>query len=220
MAFWHLTGSIQDNGLDIPDTLEPSPVYNDNEACIPWSHNMTTKQIWQMEMCENSVCEWVQDLSLRVLHIKGKINPADIFTKEMPNGAHFCCLQDFFMCQLSDFLQQTYLDIHLSQQQDEPILHQVMPSAASTASGVMRGHYLSALCSLSLCNTLTAISHLSSAGRQIMQCSLQIVPSIIWGVILLSFLFPLAALFFSHSPLDVLNHPRLIFPAPFPWTQG
>jgi hypothetical protein len=89
MALGHLAGSIQDNGLDIPDTLKPSPVYNDNEACVPWSHNMTTKQIRHMEMHENSVHKLVQDLSLQVLHIKGKINPADIFTKKMRNGAHF-----------------------------------------------------------------------------------------------------------------------------------
>jgi hypothetical protein len=54
------------------------------------------------------------------------------------------------MCRLSDFLQQSYLEVHLSRQQDEPVLHQVMPSATLSASGVMRGHYLSALCSLPL----------------------------------------------------------------------
>ena len=89
MALQHLAGSLRYNGRDISDTLEPSPVYNDNEACIRWSHNTTTKQIWHIEMHENSVCEWVQDFLLRVLHPKGKINPADIFTKEMRDGAHF-----------------------------------------------------------------------------------------------------------------------------------
>ena len=50
---------------------------------------MTTKQIRHMEMRENSVREWVNDQLLRALHVKGKINPADTFTKEMRDGAHF-----------------------------------------------------------------------------------------------------------------------------------
>ena len=88
IASSNLAGSICDDGHDIPDTLELSLAYNDNEACVCWS-NMTTKQIRHMEMCENSVREWVQDQSLQVLHVKGKINPADIFIKEMRDGTHF-----------------------------------------------------------------------------------------------------------------------------------
>jgi hypothetical protein len=36
-----------------------------------------------MEMWENAVCEWVQDAFLKILHVSGCINPADIFAKEM-----------------------------------------------------------------------------------------------------------------------------------------
>jgi len=96
-----------------------------------------------MEIRENSVHKWVQDLSLQVLHVKGKINPADIFTKEMHDGGDFRHLRDPFMCRLSDFLQQSLVDVHLSRQQDEPVLHQIMPSAASSSSSVMTGSYLS-----------------------------------------------------------------------------
>ena len=177
MALYHLAGSLHDNEQDIPDTLELSPVYNDNEACVRWSHNMTTKQIRHMEMRENSVREWVQNISVRDLHVKGKINPVDIFTKEMRDGTHFRRLRDSFMCRPSDFLQQSYLDVHLSRQQDEPTLHQIMPTATSSASSTVHGSYLSALCFLPLCNTLSAISHLSSTGRQIMRCSLRVIPS-------------------------------------------
>jgi hypothetical protein len=52
VAIRHLAGSICDSGCDIPDMLEPSLVYDDNEYCVHWSHNMTTKQIRHMEMCE------------------------------------------------------------------------------------------------------------------------------------------------------------------------
>jgi hypothetical protein len=85
----HLADDIWKNGYDIVDTAEASPLYNDNESCVKWSHHMTTKQIRHMEMRKNAVCEWVQDAFLKVLHVSGRINLADIFTKEMRDGAHF-----------------------------------------------------------------------------------------------------------------------------------
>jgi hypothetical protein len=99
-----LAGSVQSSGYDILDTVAPSPLYNDNAACIQWAHNMTSKKIQHIELRENAVREWVQDGILTVLHIKGCVNPADIFTKEMQDGAHYWRLRDSFMCQLSDFL--------------------------------------------------------------------------------------------------------------------
>jgi hypothetical protein len=95
-------------------------------------HDNKTNQ--HMEMQENAVREWVQDAFLKILHVPGRINPADIFTKEMQDGAHFQCLQDSFMCPLSDFLQQSLLDVHLSRQHAEPQLRQVLPSAASSST--------------------------------------------------------------------------------------
>jgi hypothetical protein len=38
------------------------------------------------------------------------------------------------MCPLSDFLQQSLLDVHLSGQHAEPQLRQVLPSAASSST--------------------------------------------------------------------------------------
>jgi hypothetical protein len=89
MGILHLADNVRTNGHNIVDTAEASPLYNDSELCVKWSCNMTTKQICHMEMWENAVCEWVHDIFLKVLHVLGWINPADIFTKEMHNGAHF-----------------------------------------------------------------------------------------------------------------------------------
>jgi hypothetical protein len=50
---------------------------------------MTSKAACHIELRENSVREWVQNKTINVQHISGKINPADIFTKEMRDGAHF-----------------------------------------------------------------------------------------------------------------------------------
>ena len=89
MGIRHLANDVRTNGHDIVDTAEASLLFIDNELCIKWSHNMTTKQIRHMEMQENAVREWVHDAFLKVLHVSGRINPADIFTKEMRIGVHF-----------------------------------------------------------------------------------------------------------------------------------
>ena len=122
MGIRNLAESVRASGFDITNTTAASPLYNDNESCVRWSHNMTMKQIRHMEMRENTVREWVQDSYLQILHVPGRTNPADIFTKEMRDGAHFRRLQDSFMCPLADFLQQSLLDVHLSRQQADPHL--------------------------------------------------------------------------------------------------
>jgi hypothetical protein len=81
--FRNLCRSISNLGLPVPDASSPTVLYNNNDACIRWSHNMTSKAARHIELHENSVCEWVQDKTLKVIHVTGKTNPADIFTKEM-----------------------------------------------------------------------------------------------------------------------------------------
>jgi hypothetical protein len=116
---------------------------------------------------------------LKVLHVPGRSNPADIFTKEMRDGAHFRRLRDSFMCPLSEFLQKSHLDFHLSRQHDEPRPLQVLPSAAYSPTSYTSGSYLLALLSTPLSGTLTAISHLSSAGRHIFRSLHRVVPTIL-----------------------------------------
>jgi hypothetical protein len=130
----HLAESVRSSGYDISDTVAPSSLYNDNAACIQWAHNMTSKKIRHMELRENAVCEWVHDGILNILHVKGRINPADIFTKEMRDGAHFRQLRDSFMCQLSDFLHQSLLVVHHSHSKSQPALYLVVPSAVSSTT--------------------------------------------------------------------------------------
>jgi hypothetical protein len=121
-----------------------------------------------MELWENAVREWVHDGILNILHVKGRINPADIFTKEMQDGAHFRWLRDSFMCQLSNFLHQLLLVVHHSHSKSRPAPHLVVPSAASSTTFLTQNSYFAVLCSFPLCRTLSAISHLSSAGRHLL----------------------------------------------------
>jgi hypothetical protein len=179
MGICNLAECVRASGFDITDTTDTSPLYNDNEFCVRWSHNMTTKQIRHMEMRENAVREWVQDSFLQILHVPGRTNPADIFTKEMRDVAHFWRLRDSFMCPLADFLQQSLLNVHLLRQQAEPHLRQVLPSAASSCAFTSKGSFLLALCSSPLSQTLEAISHLSSAGRHIIWSLHPVVPSVL-----------------------------------------
>lgn len=74
-----------------------TPLYNDNDACVKWCHNLTTKGNHHIEHQENATQEWVEDIIITVTHISGKCNPSDIFTKEMHDSANFCCLCDSFM---------------------------------------------------------------------------------------------------------------------------
>jgi len=174
----HLAEGVRSSGFDISDALDLSPLYNDNAACIQWSHNITSKKIRHMELRENSVREWVENKTLDVLHVSGRINPADIFTKEMGDGAHFRWLRDSFMCRLSDFLQQSLLVIyHQSQLTSHTTHRQVAPSAASSNAISAQKSYFEALCSIPMRRTFSAISHLLSTGRQLIRRLHHIVPS-------------------------------------------
>jgi hypothetical protein len=64
---------------------------------------MTSKAAHHIKLRKFLVCKWVQDKTIAVKHVAGKINPVDIFTKEMHNGTHFCRLWDSFMFRLSNF---------------------------------------------------------------------------------------------------------------------
>jgi hypothetical protein len=78
---------------------------------------MTSKAACHIELRKNLVREWVQDKLIKVAHVAGKTNLADIFTKEMRDGTHFRRLRDSFMSPLSDFLSGSVLAIHHTWQQ-------------------------------------------------------------------------------------------------------
>lgn len=147
--FRNLCTSMCANGHSLPDSTLPTILYNDNDACVcvKWLHNMTSKATRHIELRENSVREWVQNNSLAVKHISGKINPSDIFTKEMRDGTHFWRLRDsfMFMSRLSDFLQDSLLAVHHAHQL---LPNSIVPAAAREALSAGISSYLTALASL------------------------------------------------------------------------
>ncbi len=86
--FCNLCWSISDSGNILSDISQPTILYNNNDACVRWSYNMTSKATCHIELWENSIREWVQNKSINVKHVSSKIILADIFTKEMRDGAH------------------------------------------------------------------------------------------------------------------------------------
>jgi hypothetical protein len=86
--------------LGVKDLFMPgvNVIYNDNQACINWSKSTTSKGLHHIQMKENHVRENIAARFVHVQHVEGKINLADIFTKEMKDTAHFVELRDLFMC--------------------------------------------------------------------------------------------------------------------------
>jgi hypothetical protein len=72
----------------------PTPIYNDNSACVYWSKAMTTKGLCHIQMRDNAIHEGVQDDFITVLHIEGKLSLADMSTKEDKDTNHFIQIRD------------------------------------------------------------------------------------------------------------------------------
>jgi len=148
---------LADCGFPINDTSSATPVYNDNNACVKWCHNLTSKGNHHIELRENVTREWVDKGSITVSHVSGKSNPADLFKKKMRYGAHFRRLRDSFMRRSSDFLKGIHTStlplpdvIHIAQS-----AHYVPPPAPEL---------LEVLLSHQSFRTPEALSCLSNAG--------------------------------------------------------
>jgi hypothetical protein len=85
----NMISGLSDLGYPIHGCESPTPLYNDNDACVKWCHNMTTKGNHHIENKEDSTQEWVANGTISVSHISGKYNISGIFTKEMRDSAYF-----------------------------------------------------------------------------------------------------------------------------------
>ena len=154
VAMRNIMESMIDNGFALGDLAAPTTVYNDNESCVAWSHNMTSKGVRWMSLKDNSVREYVEEKTLDIVHVAGKCNPADIFTKEMKDGAQFRRIRDSFMSRLSDFMAPPRFP---------------RPSGfASCAEPLDECGLFSVLTALPDLQDHVSISHLSSSGRHML----------------------------------------------------
>jgi hypothetical protein len=72
-------------------------IHNDKKACVKWSKKTTMKGLRHIQMKENRIRENIMSKFVTIKHVNGKINIADIFTKEMKDVTHFTELRDLFM---------------------------------------------------------------------------------------------------------------------------
>ena len=90
----HIKNIIED--LDMTEYFfQPTtPIFNDNAGCVDWSKSYTMKSIRHMQIRENLVRENVQSNFITIKHCEGKLNIADLFTKEDKDVSHFCTIRD------------------------------------------------------------------------------------------------------------------------------
>jgi len=92
----HLRNIIEDLELESELLHKNTTIYNDNMACVLWSKNTTTKGLRHLQIRENAIRE---TKFITIEHICGKINPADLFTKEDKDAEHFQRLRDTIVVQ-------------------------------------------------------------------------------------------------------------------------
>jgi hypothetical protein len=69
--------------LGLPDVNQPTPLLNDNQGSVNWSHGASvSKKLRHINIREISVRDGVRLKYSHVLHIPGIFNVSDIFTKE------------------------------------------------------------------------------------------------------------------------------------------
>ena len=93
----HLLHIIDDLHLTDDFIHGPIQIWNDNNACVCWSKNTTTKGLRHVQIRENAVRESVAMGLIAINHIEGKKNPSDIFTKEDKDTEHFIKVRNSIM---------------------------------------------------------------------------------------------------------------------------
>ena len=88
------------------ESLMPTPtqIFNDNSACVCWSKATTTKGLRHIQMRENAIREAVLSDFVSVSHIEGKVNLADMFTKEDKDTPHFILAKHHVMGHSLEYL--------------------------------------------------------------------------------------------------------------------
>jgi hypothetical protein len=94
----HLINIINDLSLTKDLISDPIPIWNNNNACVCWSKNTTTKGLHHVQIQENAIREEVSARIFDVKHmILGKDNPSNMFTKEDKDLKHFINVRNSIM---------------------------------------------------------------------------------------------------------------------------
>ena len=86
--------------------MNPTPVLNDNRGSIDWidSGCKPTKKLRHENLAELGIYEAKHHNEVTFYWIPGKTNPADIFTKEDNDKAHYKSLRNLMVKSREDFM--------------------------------------------------------------------------------------------------------------------
>ena len=93
----YIRNILDDLNLLLNFTDGPIPLYNDNQSAIKWSSHMTQKATRYIQIKENAVREEVQSGFISPIHIAGKQNLADLFTKELKDVSGFEAIRNILV---------------------------------------------------------------------------------------------------------------------------
>ena len=96
----HISFLLEDINLQHLVMPSPTTVLNDNNACVVWSHNLTTKGLRHVQIRENAIRESIEAGFVQVHHVEGAYNLADMFTKEEKSVEHFVTIRDKILSNL------------------------------------------------------------------------------------------------------------------------
>jgi hypothetical protein len=157
---------LLNGGYPINNAAFATPLYSNNDMCVTWCHNMTSKGNRLIKLKKNVTRKWAEDGAITGYHISSKCNPSDIFTEEMHGSASFQRLHDAFMCPASTFFKGLYLTtlpILDSTTSDPVTIAQMAHYVPPTKMGTLK-----VLLSNPLFHTPAALSCLPNAGSHIL----------------------------------------------------
>ena len=91
--------------LGLPDVNTPTPVLNDNRGSLDWIESgcRPSKKLRHENLAELGIAEAKAHNEVTFHWIAGKINSADIFTKEDNDVKHYTTLRDGMLLPREDF---------------------------------------------------------------------------------------------------------------------
>jgi hypothetical protein len=107
--------------LYLSDADNRTTIFNDNKSAVDWSSALTNKGTKHLNLHETAIRENMQNKTVKITHIPGKINASNLFTKELKDDAHFHRCRDTFMVSKANFLKHGHcVPAHLADRQDLP----------------------------------------------------------------------------------------------------
>ncbi len=78
---------------------KPSPLYNNNQGAIAWTKAqlVTSKKTRHLNIRELAVLEAQLEGEVDIKYVPGSLNPANLFTKEHKDNAHYEVLRDIMV---------------------------------------------------------------------------------------------------------------------------